>query len=412
MQHFTKLQWRIITACMVIYTTAYLNRLNLSAALSGIIDALNITATQGGLLQTAFAIVYAAGQMVNGAMVDRVNPVRHMMIGIVGSGVCNLLLGLCPGYAPMVALCLLNGVFQSMLWTPIIRMIALHFQDVKQRETATTIVCMTLILGHLGAWAISGYLSGILSWRYSFLVPAAIVMPALLVGTMLFRGVEHGKTSQPTKGAKAAVTHASAPRPAHLLRIFAASGFIVTLVSCVMFGFVRDGIKTWTPTILNSLSNGDAVAATSFSLIIPVINAGGMFIAYIVQQRSHVNNRRLVAALLALGACFCLPLMGFRSMLIAALFLGFSCACMAGLEPVLTGLVPIEYERENLIGMTAGLIDSLIYVGSALAGVLAGLIYEGSGANALYVCWTAAALIGAACSLIAGGMMRKYRTNH
>lgn len=359
-------------------------------------------------MQTAFAIAYAVGQMVNGAIVDRVDPVRHMLLGIAGSGVCNLLLGLSPGYAPMLLLCMLNGVFQSMLWTPILRMIAQHFAAQKSRETANTIIALVLVVGHLGAWALSGYLSGVLSWRYSFIAPALLVIPALLAGLLLFRGVDRGERI--SIGARAKAHPALSPRK--LLSVFAASGFLVMLIACVMFGFVRDGIKTWTPAILGGLSNGDAVAATSFSLIIPPVNALGMFIAYRIQQQGRVNNRRMVALLLIVSAAFCLPMLFTRSMLLTALLLGCACACTAGLEPVLTGLVPIEYEQENLIGMTAGLIDSLVYVGSALSGVLAGLLYEGSGANTLFLCWAIAALVGAACSLIAGGMMRRYRNHH
>lgn len=398
---FTKLQWRVLAACIVIYTAAYLNRLNLTAALSSVIEALEKSPTQGGFLQTAFAIVYAAGQMVNGMIVDRVDPVRHMKIGIAGSGICNILIGSCSDYIPMVGLCMLNGLCQSMLWMPIIRMIVMHFKDSKARKTANIIISLALILGHLGAWAISGFLSGILSWRYSFWVPALLVIPALVVSSLLFRGVERATGAVSAEKAKPA-------RPTNLMRVFVSSGFLFMLLGCVLYGFVRDGIKTWTPTILNSLSNGDVIAATGFSLIIPVINAGGMLIAYIVQRKNRVRNRRLIAVFLVFGSIFCLPLLGFKTMLISALFLGLCCACMAGLEPVLTGLVPIEYERENLVGMTAGLIDCLIYVGSALAGVLAGMIFEGNGVNALYICWGLAALIGAACSLVSGSMMSKY----
>ncbi len=402
---FQQVQWRLVAACTIIYTAAYLNRLNLAAALSGVITALDITAAQGGLLQTCFAIVYAAGQMVNGAIVDRVDPVRHMCIGVIGSGLCNLLLGLSPSYVPMVALCLFNGAFQSMLWTPILRMIALHFADQKSRSTANLIISVALVAAHLGAWAISGYLGSILSWRFSFIVPALVAVPLLLIAMLLFRGVSRGE-KQPS-APRQPKQHARQKQPG-LLHLFAVSGFLVMLVSCVLFGFVRDGIKTWTPTILASLSNGNAMAATTLSLVLPPVNAMGMVIAYLIQRNGRVHNRRLIALMLLVGACFCLPLMGLRSMLLAVLFLGCSCACMAGLEPVLTGLVPLEYDKENLIGMTAGLIDSLIYVGSAMAGVLAGTIYDNLGVNALYVCWAVAAAAGAVCSLASGAMMRRY----
>ncbi len=408
--NFNKTQWRVLSACMIIYTTAYLNRLNVAAALSGIISALGITTTQGGLLQTAFAIVYAAGQLVNGAIVDRVDPIKYIKIGIAGSGACNLLLGLCPSYTPMAILCMLNGMFQSMMWTPIVRTIALHFREIELREKATTILLATLIVGNLGAWAISGYLSNIFSWHYSFIVPAVIVIPALLGGSLLLRGIDHGKpdgTCQKQKTVPA--SNAASPYRRNLFAIFASSGFFVMLITGFVHGFVRDGIQTWTPTILNRLSNGHAIAATTFSLIIPIVNIGGIVATYLAKKKGHINNRRMIAIQLSLSACFCLTLLGVKSMLFAAVFLGFACACIAGLGSILTGLVPIEYEPENLVGMTAGVIDSFAYIGSALAGVLAGFIYEKVGVNALFLCWIAAALLGAVCSLVAGTMMRRYR---
>ena len=70
---FSALQRNVLTACMMLYSTAYLNRLNLSAALGSVMEALNLSATRAGILPSAFAITYAAGQMINGALVDRLD---------------------------------------------------------------------------------------------------------------------------------------------------------------------------------------------------------------------------------------------------------------------------------------------------------------------------------------------------
>ena len=54
-------------------------------------------------------------------------------------------------------------------------------------------------------------------------------------------------------------------------------------------------------------------------------------------------------------------------------------------------------------------MDSLIYVGSALAGVLAGFIRESMGLNALYITWAGAAIVAAVLAFMADGMLRAYR---
>ena len=402
---FTSLQRNVIIACMMLYSTAYLNRLNLSAALGSVMEALSLTATRAGVLPSAFAITYAAGQMINGALVDRLNPARHMYIGLLGSAVCNLLMAASGSFEMLLALCLLNGIFQSMLWTPVVRLIALHFGQ-EERPRANVLISITLIIGHLGAWALSGYLSGILNWRASFAAPAILAVPVVLVAARLLRNVKVEKAQPAARGSREA---ASSLRGT--LGMYWVSGFVVMLVTSVLFGFVRDGIRTWAPQILGDLS-GNALNATTFSLIIPIINALGIVLSYALQRMPSLRNRRIVALLLTAGMAFCALLCGAKGVALCALLMGFACACMSGVEPLMTTLIPMEYEREKLIGLSAGLMDSLIYVGSALAGVLAGFIRENLGLNALFIAWAVGALIAAVLAVLADGMLSRYRAKN
>ncbi len=392
---FSKSQKRILGACIVIYTAAYFNRLNLSAALGSIISTLHISIAKAGLLQTAFAVVYAAGQLINGTLVDRINPVRHMLIGLSGSAVCNFLMGISVSYPVIWGLCLLNGAFQSMLWTPIVRLIALHFNQQKAREKANIFLFMALVFGHMGAWAISGYLSGITSWRFSFIVPAFIAIPALFVGSALLKNMV-----QIPKVIKQKAVTAKASGSA--FKVFSSTGFFLVLFSSVLFGFIRDGIVTWSPNILRSFSRGNSFSSTTFSLLIPLINAFGMFVGYVFQQRKRQNNHQMIAKMLLCSSCFCFPLLFANGMLPAAMLMGACCACMNGASPILTTLIPMEYDKVGYIGLAAGLIDCFIYIGSALAGVLAGSIYDTFSIKALYGTWLLSGA-GAALSMWISG---------
>ena len=404
-KRFSPLQRNVLTACMLLYSTAYLNRLNLSAALGSVMEALSLSATRAGILPSAFAITYAAGQMVNGALVDRLNPARHMYIGLLGSAVCNLLMGLSGSFEMLLVLCLLNGLFQSMLWTPVVRLVAMHF-NTGERPRANVLVSITLIIGHLGAWARSGYLSGILNWRASFAAPAVICVPVVLWAARLLKDV---KVEPVVSKAKSAGGATEGIRSA--LGMYWISGFVIMLAVSVLFGFVRDGIRTWAPQILGDVG-GDAVIGTTFSLVIPIINALGLVISYILQRMPGLHNRRIVALLLTAGTVFCALLCGAANVALCALIMGVTCACMSGVEPLMTTLIPMEYEREKLIGLSAGLMDSLIYVGSALAGVAAGFIRESMGLNALFMSWAAAAVIAALLAVLADGMLKRYRSRN
>jgi len=403
-KRFSPLQNHVIIACMMLYSTAYLNRLNLSAALGSVMESLSLSATRAGILPSAFAITYAAGQMVNGALVDRLNPARHMITGLLCSAICNLLMGLSGSFEMLLVLCLLNGVFQSMLWTPVVRLVAMHFNQ-EERPKANILVSITLIIGHLGAWAISGYMSGIIGWRASFAAPAAIAVPVVIIAARLLRDVK----AEPAVSSQSTKAEGSSMRGA--LGMYWVSGFIVMLAASVLFGFVRDSIRTWAPQILGEVS-GSVMNATTFSLIIPVINALGIVISYMLQRMPRLRNRRIVGLLMMAGMVFCALLCGAKGVALCALLMGCACACMSGVEPLMTTLIPMEYEREKLIGLSAGLMDSLIYVGSALAGVAAGFIRESMGLNALFISWAIAAIAAALLAALADGMLSRYRSRN
>ena len=392
---FTRGQKAILFGMVLAYTAAYLNRLNLGAALGSISAAFTLTDARAGLLQSAFAIVYAAGQLINGAIVDRVNPVKHMMVGILGFCAVNFAMSFAPSYPVLLVLCLVNGVFQSMLWTPIVRLMALYFVGKEARAKANIFISLTLILGHLGAWAISGFMASLVGWNMSFRVPSILGVVIFFVVRYLFKDVKVG--AEKKEHAEANGNKQGAP----VLKLFMETGFMLILVSCILYGFVRDGIVTWAPSLLATMGAG-AMNSTFISLIIPVINTLGILAGKMLNKRGVGNNRFCVALMLVMTAVFCLPLPLSNIMVISAVLMGLGCAGLYGLNPLLTALIPLEYDRAGRIGLAAGLIDSFIYIGSALAGVLGGVVSQYLGSTGLFVSWTVVAMLSAACCFMSG----------
>ena len=128
-----------------------------------------------------------------------------------------------------------------------------------------------------------------------------------------------------------------------------------------------------------------------------MINTIGVALG-IWQRGRGANPRVVVATMMAAGVVCCACLLGISGLLVAALLLGCICAAMYGANTMLTSVIPLEYDAVGKTGTTAGLIDAFIYLGSALAGVLAGGIYEQSGVQMLYGIW-------AICCVLAGSMM-------
>lgn len=399
---FNSMQKRILLTCIVVYTTAYAGRMNLSAALSSIAGEMSLSMARAGFLQTVFALVYATGQLVNGTVVDHVNPAKYMLVGITGTAVCNLAMGFGQTYTALLIIWALNAVFQSMMWTPIMRMLAMNFPVRRTRERASETVALSLVTGHLASWAVSGFVSGRTGWRYSFIIPACAALVVAAGAAFALRDVGTVKGESQAQQTKEIQTGDS------MLRTLMATGFFFVLVTASMHGFIRDGVITWTPTILHHMSGGQTVSSTTFSLILPMINFVGIMIGFALRRRG-ARPHSVVAMMMTTTIICALPLLLVsKSLALTAALLGCMCATMYGLNTMLTGLIPFEYHRIGKTGMTAGLVDSFIYAGSALAGALAGGVYEGFGVSALVVLWIAAAVVSIVMMRVSGRMSAAY----
>ena len=76
------------------YSLFYLCRLSMGVVKKPLIDEGLFSATELGVIASAFYFVYAVGKFINGFVADYCNVRRYMATGLVISSVINLLMGL------------------------------------------------------------------------------------------------------------------------------------------------------------------------------------------------------------------------------------------------------------------------------------------------------------------------------
>ena len=383
---FSREQKKILAACFIAYLAAYICRLNLAEALPEIGKAFSCTDAQLGSLQTAFAVVYATGQLVVGALVDRFLPRRFILCGLAGSMLANLLFSFCGGYPAMLAIWILNGVAQSMLWTPTVKTLSDWFEG-NARVRAAFIMSASAIVGYLVSWTIAGCTVSFLGWRFTFAVPAVIMLFVLM---MAFKELPR---KQPLKQIKESGNAAGAPMKGVIFH----TGLWAVLLVCIVNGFVRDGITTWGPTMI---ANGSG--SVLITLLIPVLNIAGWAVSrwYCTNRRGNVRRGMAIFLLAGMFACIGISLAWSRSAILFAVLLGIGCAILHGNTPLLVSMLPIEYERFNRVAIVAGLVDAFIYLGSALSGVVTGMISDRYGWSMVFPQWALACGLGIAFALL------------
>ena len=399
MKRYTKNELYLLIACFAAYTSAYISRCNLSPSLNAIAETFGISAAQAGLIPTCFAIPYAAGQIVSGLLADRYPAPRLMLIGLLGSSLVNVAFSVSTSFPLLVALWFVNGLLQSMIWTPIMRIIVSQFRE-NVRDHAAFFMSLTLIFGYLLAWALSGLLTSLLSWRVAFLVSglvtAGIAVPSVLVIRNTSADIQAQNKEQPQERAP-------------VWKLLLGTNLVLLLICCIANGYVRDSITYWATKLLMDTQGIDLNSAVGIILIIPCVNFMGIQMGKSAYKRTGNNVFISSGILFAVCTVLCAligPVAG-QSFIGCIAVLVLISAMAYGLNPLLTTLMPMLYINLNRVALAAGLLDAMIYVGSAFSGFFAGYLSDRFGWDGVFISWAAVSLIGTLLLEIARRMAKR-----
>ena len=103
----------------IAYAAAYVGRYNYSAVMSAITAEGPLTLSAAGAVSTGYFVCYAAGQILCGILSQKASPFGMIPLGLVLSAGCNFGMGVAPAGA-MPVLWAANGLFQAMVWPPIV----------------------------------------------------------------------------------------------------------------------------------------------------------------------------------------------------------------------------------------------------------------------------------------------------
>lgn len=394
-------RWRIrvFAACFIAYTAAYVCRVNISIGLPGIQEEFGFSGAGVGLVGTAFFWAYAAGQLVNGYLGDKVSGRAFVFVGLIVSALLNALFGFSSLLIVMILLWGANGIFQSMLWGPIVKTLSRWF-PVKKSATVSFGMSVTMIAGYLMAWGFSGAVMKSCGWRWAFWLPAAVVLALTFVWLAMAR-------NRPEDAGLPALAGEDNPAPEAaagpgekgltlLWKLVRGTNLLLVAAAGTAQGIVKDGITLWSPKLLMDTQGFSLDSAIGVVLVIPVVNFLGILFAGWLNRLLKSGEKVTIAAMMGLSVLVSLGLMLFSRVNAALSVFLIACASafMFGANPLMTTTIPMQYRRHNKVSAVAGFIDCSIYIGSGLAGVSTGFIVDRFGWNSVFALWCAVSALG------------------
>ena len=180
---YTRLRNRTFWGATAAYSLFYLCRLSMGVVKKPLIDEGLFSASELGIIASAFYFVYAIGKFLNGFIADYCNARRFMATGLLISSVINLLMGVMgladgyvglPGWLIYVVFVLLwgfNGWVLSMGSPSGIVSLSRWFPQ-SRRGTFYSIFCSTPYIGEALSMAVTGSVVAAFGWEYGFIVSA------------------------------------------------------------------------------------------------------------------------------------------------------------------------------------------------------------------------------------------------
>ena len=383
--------------CWIAYFSTYIGRLNYSASLTGIILSEGFSKGQAGMIGTAFFFAYGAGQFVSGFLGDRLAPKKMVFTGLMVSGLCNLAMAGAKSSGLMTAVWCVNGLFQAFIWSPMIRLMYEYYKT-ETRMKACVSLNSSVPIGTMAAYGLTALVIWLSGWRTMF-----VLAGAALIGTSLFwitgmkqverYAAESGKMAEMPSGE----TGGSAKAAVNWKSLLIQSGFLFLMMALFVQGALKDGVTTWVPTYISETYGLSAILAITSTMVIPVFNLLGVYLASFANLHWFRNEVRTAGAFFVVSAAaiLVLRLASGRSMAVSFLMLALATTAMMAVNTMLIAVLPSYFGVIGRASSVSGLLNSSVYAGGAVSTYGIGALSVALGWNATIVIWFLMAAVSA-----------------
>lgn len=370
------------TLCAVAYLAVYIARNTLGA----VAPKTGFSEMFLGNASSVYFVTYAVGQLVNGAVGDRIKARNMISFGLLLAGITNLAFSILAPVTELGALCAYGatGFFLAMIYAPMTKVVS------ENTEPHHAVRCsLGYTFSSLFASPTAGLIAAVVSvWQHSFYVSGAalIAMAVVCFGTFLSfekRGyVKYGQYKP------------MASKTGGSLMLLIRHGIIRFALVSMLTGIVRTSVVFWLPTYFaDHLGFSEDHAALLFTVSTLIISLSAFLSVFIYERlgRRMILSTMLMflssAVLFFFTYMVTLPL--FNAFLITLAVL-FSCAA-AG---VLWSVYCPSLRETGRVSSATGFLDFVSYMAAALATRLFATAATSIGWGALLLVWCGVMAVG------------------
>lgn len=383
----------IIAALWIVYAASYFIRMCYAASIVSIVEEGNFTKGEVGLIGTAFFICYGTGQLISGLAGDRINPFAMIIFGAAAGSASCFAMAFSKSLVAMQLVWAANGFFQSMLWSPILRIFSETIDKSLQRKAILNI-SLSLPIGTVCAYFASTLIIKYSKWNNVFICGGFVILAAAvftLCAVISIKGnLSKEKTAPAEKAGKNEVQNKKS-----FWALACASGLFIITAPSFLHGMMRDGITSWVPTMITETYGVSASFSVFITIILPIVNAFGAYAIAPIYKKLGRNEMKTSAltSLAALLPLFMLLLIGRLPIFAIIILLALTTSIMYALNYLIVSLVPVRFSEYSCTSTVSGVLNSAAHIGCAVSSYGFGAVSEKFGWRAVVIVWIAAAAL-------------------
>lgn len=398
-------RWRIFIGMYVGYVFYYFSRNSYGAIKPLLMSDLGFAKSDLGILASVFAVSYGLSKFMSGVLSDRSNPRIFMSVGLIITGILNIVFGCSSSLTVMSVLWGINGWFQGWGWPPCAKLLT-HWYSQKERGTWWGMQSSSHNVGAALIPILVGVVAQTFGWRYGMYTAGVL---SIAIGVFIFIVLRDTPSKMGLPSIEKFKNDADPRLPNQekeislkdlLFKYILKNSYLWLLGIAYFFVYlIRGAISEWSPLFLMETRGYQLVAANAAVTWFEVGGLIGSLAAGWASDKIFEGKRGPVNVLYALsvvGAIMALWLIPISTIMIDYLLV-FVIGFLIFGPQMLIGMVAVELAHKKAAGGANGFIGFIAYLGMANAGYPLSKIMESMGWNGFFA---TLAICGVICTLL------------
>ncbi len=373
--------------CSVSYLAVYIARNILGAVTPQMVDE-GYTEAFIGRISSLYFVCYAVGQLMNGAIGDKIKAKYMICTGLLGAGLTNILFSLLAADELSATLAYgATGIFLSMIYGPMTKVVSENVEPLYATRCSLGYTFASFF-GSPGA----GLLAATLAWQSVFAVSSAVLAAMAITGFVCFTVLER-------KGVVKYGQYKPKERGVGNIKVLLRHRIAKFSVISVLTGVVRTSVVFWLPTYIAQYLGFSAKTAASLFTAITFVISMTSFVAVFVYEKLGHNMDKTILLMFSTSA-----VMFLLTFLVKQPVLNMVCIVLAimasnGAASMLWSRYCPSLRDTGMVSSATGFLDFLSYMAAAAANLIFANAATTIGWGNLILVWLGLMIVGIVITL-------------